>query len=285
MGNEFDDLLRGAFEHQRRKQLAQTQNELASLRQAYDQLFNEHNQLVDNYNALLGQHEHQSAFLQKVRNNEARLSELSRTKIDLSNRLSNRLWQTINEENRLSGLAEERIVDTRRRRLEKYDITLEQSAQAPVETLRDVNGWTIAAAVVCYRLFVLTKQDLMAKMKQLDALVPKLRADQQSEADYEALQILVRNMWSDVTYVLAQDMSGFVWRQLTIDARTYVDDSIRWGKLDYLSPDSAILTPLLSAEEATNHIVDVLSQDYGRIQRYLVERGRVPAADPLPAPT
>lgn len=277
MGNEVDDLINGFFSHQRRQKMRQAQEYAANLEGDY-------NTLVDEYNALLEQYRQLSDFLQKVRDNEARVVALSHRQAALSNRLSSRLWRTINEENRLDGLAEERIVDARRRRLEHYKVALQDSGQAPLDVLRDINAWTVASAVACYRLIVVAKQYLRADLKELQRLLPELRADRQTEANYQALEELMGTLLVDASNVLAQDISGEIWRQWTLDARNYVDDSVRWGEIAYAHSDSALLVPLLEPAAAKNHIIDVLARDYGRVQRYLIERGRVPAADPLPPP-
>lgn len=277
MGNEVDDLINGFFSHQRRQKMRQAQEYAANLEGDY-------NTLVDEYNALLEQYRQLSDFLQKVRDNEARVVALSHRQAALSNRLSSRLWRTINEENRLDGLAEERIVDARRRRLEHYKVALQDSGQAPLDVLRDINAWTVASAVACYRLIVVAKQKLRADLDELERLLPELRAERQTEANYQALEDLVRKLSGDATDVLGQDVSGRAWRLGTLNARTNVDDAIRGEIVAYARADSALLVPLLEPAAAKSHVVDVLARDYGRVQRYLIERGRVPAADPLPPP-
>ena len=212
------------------------------------------------------------------------LQRLSDRHARLSDRLSQRLYEAVNEDNLLARLTEEQIVEMRGRELRRQGLTLDTAPRADLAVLRDINGWVVATGALGYRMFVQAPEAMLAARARLNAVFTRLKAEQQTEADYDELLDIQELLDHHAHHLHNPRIDGKHWRFQIGGLRGYVNDSLGTGRLIYAGPDRALILPGTPPAGKTNFLDEALGADYGRMQRYQLERGRQPAADPLAAP-
>ena len=209
------------------------------------------------------------------------LQRLSDRQARLSDRLSRRLLEAVNEDNLLARLTEEQIVDMRGRELRRQGLTLASAPQADLAALRTINGWVVATGALGYRMFVQAPEAMLAARDRLNKVFTRLKAEQQTEADYDELLDIQELLHLHAHHLHHPRIDGEEWRDQIGGVRGYVNDAFGYEELVYAGPDRALILPGPNTADAGSCLVQAIGADYGRMQRYQLERGRQPIPDPL----